>query len=161
MFAKAPRAIGPDETSVEVETALAEIGAALLLDVVNLMAAGEADETPQDDAQATYAPKITREESAVDWSLPAARIHNLVRGLWPFPGAFFEAGPEGKRERIKVLRSELAPGRGKPGEVVDEHLTVACGEGAVRLVELQRAGKKPMAAGELLRGFPIPRGTRL
>jgi methionyl-tRNA formyltransferase len=84
-----------------------------------------------------------------------------VRGLSPSPGAWLEAGSEGRRERIRVLRTALAEGRGAPGEVLDDRLTVACGEGAVRLIELQRAGKKPMQAGEFLRGFARPPGTHL
>ena len=88
-------------------------------------------------------------------------MHNLIRGLSPFPGAWFEAGADGKPERIKVLRSVIADGSGTPGTVLDDQLTVACAEGAVRLIELQRAGKKPMSAAEVLRGFPLPRGTQL
>ena len=88
-------------------------------------------------------------------------MHNLIRGLSPFPGAWFEAGAEGKRERIKVLRAIRAEGSGAPGVVLDDQLTIACGSGAVRLIELQRAGKKPMSAAEVLRGFPLPPGTQL
>jgi methionyl-tRNA formyltransferase len=88
-------------------------------------------------------------------------VHNQIRGLSPHPGAWLEAGPEGKRERIKVLRSALAEGNGSPGDVLDDRLTIACGDGAVRLLVVQRAGKRPMEAAELLRGFAIPRGTRL
>jgi methionyl-tRNA formyltransferase len=86
-------------------------------------------------------------------------VHNHVRGLSPVPGAWLTAG--GKGERIKVLRTRLAPGLGVPGTVLDSALTVACGDGAVQLLELQRAGKRPMAAAEFLRGFPVPAGTRL
>jgi methionyl-tRNA formyltransferase len=86
-------------------------------------------------------------------------VHNRVRGLSPFPGAWFAAGE--RRERIKVLRTRLAPGSGAPGTVLDDVLTVACGEGAVQFVELQRAGKRPMAAAEFLRGFALPKGKRL
>jgi methionyl-tRNA formyltransferase len=86
-------------------------------------------------------------------------VHNHVRGLSPFPGAWFAAGET--RERIKVLRTRLAPGSGAPSTVLDRALTIACGEGAVQLLELQRAGKRPMAAAEFLRGFPLPPGTRL
>jgi methionyl-tRNA formyltransferase len=86
-------------------------------------------------------------------------VHNHVRGLSPFPGAWLAAGE--RRERIKVLRTRVVAGSGPPGTVLDDALTVACGSGAVQLLELQRAGKRPMPAAELLRGFPVPRGMRL
>ena len=89
-------------------------------------------------------------------------MHNHIRGLSPFPGAWFEATPQGgKPERIKVLRTSLERGNGDPGEVLDDKLTIACGEGAIRLVEVQRAGKRAMSAEEFLRGFTLPRGTRI
>ena len=163
MFAKAPRAIGPDETSVEVETALAEIGAALLLDVVNLMAAGEAVETPQDDAQATYAPKITREESAVDWALPAARIHDLVRGLQPWP--LVSARIDGERVLIHRTKTTDQTGPQPPGTIVradGERLEVVAGDGAVlRLMLIQPEGRRVMSAREFLAGRRVEPGARL
>jgi methionyl-tRNA formyltransferase len=100
-----------------------------------------------------------RGETGIDFTRAARDVHNHVRGLSPFPGAWLTAGD--KRERIKVLRTRLASGSGAPGTVLDDALTVACGEGAVQLLELQRAGKRPMAAAELLRGFALPAGTRL
>jgi methionyl-tRNA formyltransferase len=114
---------------------------------------------PQPDAGVTYAAKIDKAEAAIDFTRPAAEVHNHVRGLSPFPGAWLAAGA--KRERIKVLRTRLAAGSGPPGTVLDDGLTVACGEGAVQLLELQRAGKRPMPAAELLRGFSMPAGMRL
>lgn len=163
MFAKAPRAIGPDETSVEVETALAEIGAGLLLDVVNLIAAGEAVETPQDDAQATYAPKITREESAVDWALPAARIHNLVRGLQPWP--LVSARIDGERVLIHRTKTTDQTGPQAPGTIVradGERLEVVAGDGAVlRLMLIQPEGRRVMSAREFLAGRRVEPGARL
>ena len=122
---------------------------------------GSLDCVRQDAEGVTYATKIDKAEARIDFARPAHEVHNRVRGLSPFPGAWFEVGEGRRRERIKVLRTQLADGRAAPGEVLDDRLTVACAEGAVRLVELQRAGKKPMAAGELLRGFPMPPGTRL
>jgi methionyl-tRNA formyltransferase len=116
---------------------------------------------PQPEDGVTYAKKIDKAEARIDFTKDAREVHNLIRGLSPFPGAWFEVGTEGKPERIKVLRASLAEGKGAPGEVLDDALTVACGSGAVRLVELQRAGKKPMPAAEVLRGFPISPGTRL
>ena len=114
---------------------------------------------PQASDGASYAKKIGKGEGRIDFSRSAREVHDLVRGLSPFPGAWFEAGPDGKRERIKVLRTALAEGAGLPGAVLDDNLTIACGEGAVRLLELQRAGKRPMPAGELLRGFVLAAGT--
>jgi methionyl-tRNA formyltransferase len=115
--------------------------------------------SPQASAGATYAAKIDKGESGIDFTRPAGEVHNHIRGLSPFPGAWFAAGD--KAERIKVLRARIAPGSGAPGTVLDAALTVACGEGAVELVELQRAGRRPMAAAEFLRGFPLPPGTCL
>ena len=103
-----------------------------------------------------------QERSCASISRARREVHNLIRGLSPFPGAWFEATPEGGTpERIKVLRSSLAEGSGTPGTALDDTLTIACGEGAVRLVEVQRAGKKAMSAAEFLRGFPVPKGRAL
>jgi methionyl-tRNA formyltransferase len=117
--------------------------------------------TPQAREGVTYAAKIGKAEARIEFTETARDVHNRIRALSPFPGAWFEAGAEAKRERVKVLRSALAVASGSPGEVLDDVLTVGCGEGAVRLVELQRAGKKPMPAAEFLRGFPLPPGTKL
>src|SRR5690606_36926416 len=100
-----------------------------------------------------------KSEARIDFTRPAEEVRNLIRGLSPFPGAWFEAGPDGKRERIKVLRSELVEASGAPGAVLDNRLSIACGEGAVRLTLLQRAGRKPVTAEEFLRGFELPPGT--
>ena len=115
----------------------------------------------QAEAGVSYAAKIDKAEARIDFAHDAEKVHNLIRGLSPFPGAWFEAGAADKRERIKVLRASIVAGHGRPGEVLDDRLAIACGTGAVRLIELQRAGKKPMAADELLRGFALPRGTQL
>lgn len=153
--------IGADETAGELHDVLAARGASLMVRALAALERGSLDCQPQPEDGVTYARKIEKAEARIDFSQPAHDVHNLVRGLSPFPGAWFEAGPEGKRERFKVLRASLAEGAGAPGEVLDEALTVACGAGAVRLIELQRAGKRPMPAAEVLRGFPIPPGTRL
>jgi methionyl-tRNA formyltransferase len=104
----------------------------------------------------TYANKIDKSETRIDWSRPAAEVHNHIRGLSPEPGAWFAAGLGKGDERVKVLRSALAGGLGAPGSVLDENLTVACGAGAVRLIELQRGGKQPMKAADFLRGLRSP-----
>ena len=113
--------------------------------------------TPQPAAGVTYADKIGKGETRIDWTTPWNKVHDHCRGLSPFPGAWFELAGAG---RVKVLRTTKGAGRGKPGEVLDDSLSIACGEGAVRLVELQRAGRQPMSAAEFLRGTPIARGTR-
>jgi methionyl-tRNA formyltransferase len=152
-------AIGPDMTAGELHDTMAERGASLMVQAVGRLAAGTLTCTPQPETGVTYAAKLDKNETRIDFARPASEVHNHVRGLSPFPGAWFPAGA--KSERIKVLRTRLAPGSGAPGTILDDALTVACGRGAVQLVELQRAGKRPMSAAELLRGFPLPPGTRL
>jgi methionyl-tRNA formyltransferase len=153
--------IGPDQTSGDMHAILAQRGASLMVRALAALERGTLDCTPQAEEGITYAKKIDKAEARIDFSKDAGEVHNLIRGLSPFPGAWFEIGSDGKTERIKVLRASLADGQGATGEVLDGQLTVACGGGAVRLVELQRAGKKPMPTAEVLRGFPIPAGTRL
>lgn len=153
--------IGPNATAGELHDELARVGASLMVRALAALERGSLDATPQPGTGVTYAAKIDKAEARIDFSRPAREVHNLIRGLSPFPGAWFEAGPAGRRERIKVLRSELAEGAGEPGTVLDDRLTVACGEGAVRLVLLQRAGRKPMPADEFLRGFDLAPGTQL
>jgi methionyl-tRNA formyltransferase len=152
-------AIGPDMTAGELHDALSERGARLMVEALSQIARGTLACTPQAEAGVTYAAKIDKGETGIDFARPAREVHNHVRGLSPFPGAWLTAGD--KNERIKVLRTRLASGSGAPGTVLDGALTVACGEGAVQLLELQRAGKKPMTAAELLRGFALPAGMRI
>lgn len=153
--------IGPDETSGALHDRLAPLGAGLMVRALAALERGSLDATPQPVDGVTYAAKIDKAEARIDFMRPAAEVHNLIRGLSPFPGAWLEANVQGKPERIKVLRSTLAEGAGAPGEILDSQLTVACGSGAVRLVELQRAGKRAMGAEELLRGLPLAKGTML
>jgi len=156
-----PVAIGPDMTAGELHDVLAERGASLMVRALGALERGALDCTPQPPQGVTYAAKIDKAEARIDFARPAREVHDLIRGLSPFPGAWFETDAGGKRERIKVLRAGLAEGRGQPGEVLDDQLTVACGEGAVRFLQVQRAGKRPMPVEELLRGFPLPPGARL
>jgi methionyl-tRNA formyltransferase len=128
------------------------------------MAALERDSltlTPQDEEGVTYAAKITKNETRIDWAQPAIDVHNRIRGLAPFPGAWCEMEIGGDLERVKLLRSTLATGVGDAGSVLDDDLRVACGEGAVRLRSLQRAGGKVMDSQEFQRGAKIAQGTRL
>jgi methionyl-tRNA formyltransferase len=116
---------------------------------------------PQHDEGLTYAAKIEPGETRIDWSRPAREVHNLIRGLSPHPGAWFEVELNRKCERVRALRAMLAEGEGSPGKVIDDRLTIACGTGAVRVVQVQRAGKRAMTAEELLRGLALRAGTIL
>jgi methionyl-tRNA formyltransferase len=153
--------IGPDMTAGDLHDRLAAIGADLMHRALGALERSSLQITPQPDAGVTYAEKIDKSETRIDWSKPAAQVHNHIRGLSPFPGAWFEMAGDKGPVRVKVLRSTPAEGRGAPGTVLDDALTIACGEGAVRILELQRAGKQPMKADEFLRGTPVTAGTRL
>ncbi len=135
---------------------LAPLGANLMGRAISAIARGSITEQVQPDEGVSYAKKITREESRIDWTRPAHELDCHIRGLSPIPGAWFE----GRDERIKALMCEPVPGKGAPGEIL-EGLTVACGEGALKLITVQRAGKGPMAAADFLRGFPLMPGERL
>jgi methionyl-tRNA formyltransferase len=154
-------AIGPEETAGELHDRLAALGAGLMVEALAALEAGRLDCVPQVAEAATYAPKIETRETHINWRLTARDVHDRIRGLSPYPGAWFDVTLGGKRERIKVLRSALAKGSGAPGVLLDDKLTVACGEGAVRLIEVQRAGKRSMQAEDFLRGTPLPSGTGL
>jgi methionyl-tRNA formyltransferase len=173
MFAKATRPIGPDETSDVVEAALAELGANLLVQVVEQIAAGTAREEPQDPARATYAPRLTKEEGLIDWSQPSLVIHNRVRGLYPWPHAYtFLDGA-----RLIVLRSRVdladleGPRRNEdqapalPGTIVDitrDAIHVATGGGGpLAIVEVQPEGRRPMPVRDFLAGHPVRPGAVL
>ena len=152
--------IGPDTTGGALHDMLAELSARMIVDAVEGLARGTLTETPQPEDGATYAAKLEKHEAAIDWREPAAKIESLVCALAPAPGAWFTH--EG--ERVKVLAATVASraAGAAPGTVVDDALTVACGEGtALRPLRLQRAGKAPMAADAFLRGRSIDVGTRL
>jgi methionyl-tRNA formyltransferase len=150
-------AIGADMTTGELHDTLAPLGARLMLVALGALKRGSLQLTPQPAEGATYATKIDKSETRVDWGKPWNQVHDHCRGLSPFPGAWFELAGN----RVKVLRTTKGEGKAAPGTVLDDRLTIACGEGAVRLVELQRAGKQPMQADEFLRGTQIARGTVL
>ena len=153
--------IGPDMTAGELHDALAAAGAPLMADALEKLARGELSCTPQSAEGVTYAQKIDKAEARIDWSRPAVALHNLVRGLNPAPGAFFEADLGVGVERVKVLQTRVEPGAGAPGAALDDEGLVACGEGALRLLRVQRAGKAPMAFAEFARGRKVSRGARL
>jgi methionyl-tRNA formyltransferase len=149
--------IAPDMTAGELHDALARLGADLMPRALGALERGTLKLTPQAEAGVTYAAKISKDETRIDWKKPWQEVHNYIRGLSPFPGAWFESGGV----RVKALRSTQGAGSGKPGTLLDDRLTVACGEGAVRLTQVQRAGKQPMAAEEFLRGTPMKAGMQL
>ncbi|RXF68726.1 methionyl-tRNA formyltransferase [Hansschlegelia zhihuaiae] len=150
-------AIGPDETAGELHDRLKTIGADLMGRAVAALGRGSLSFRPQGQEGVTYAAKIDKAEARIDWSRPARQVHDRIRGLSPFPGAWFELGGE----RVKVLRSTRVDGAGRPGELVDDRLTVACGEGAVRLLQVQRAGKAPVDAQSFLNGARLRPGAAL
>ena len=147
--------IGAQETTGELHDRLSEMGAQAIVEALERLD----DLTPeaQPDTGVTYAEKIDKSEARVDWTRPAAEVDAHIRGLSPFPGAWCEVNGE----RIKLLASTVSEGRGVPGEVLDDVLTVACGAGAVRLLRLQRAGKGAQDAETFLRGMNVPAGARL
>jgi len=150
-------AIESDMTAGDLHDALARLGADLMLRAIAAAERGSLSLTPQPAAGVTYAAKIGKDETRIDWTKPWRDVHNHIRGLSPFPGAWFEIGGV----RVKALRSTRGEGRGAPGTALDDSLTIACGDGAVRLVQVQRAGKQPMAAEEFLRGTKVEPGARL
>ncbi|MCZ4090509.1 methionyl-tRNA formyltransferase [Sinorhizobium psoraleae] len=153
--------IGETMTAGELHDKLMQIGATLMKEAMAKLEAGDLPLTPQPEEGAAYAAKISKAETRVDFTKPASEVHNHIRGLSPFPGAWFELTIGGKLERIKVLNSEKVKGTGAPGTVLDEVLTVACGDGAVRPTRLQKAGGKPLEVAEFLRGTPVAAGTRI
>jgi methionyl-tRNA formyltransferase len=153
--------IAPEITTGGLHDVLSVSGAQTMVEALASLEAGTLVAMPQPLEGVTYASKIEKREARLDFTQPAATVHNVVRGLSPFPGAWFEVEAEGKRERIKVLRAHVSPGQGPPGQVLDNALTIACGDGAIQLVEVQRAGKRPQSAGEFQRGFALKAGTLL
>jgi methionyl-tRNA formyltransferase len=145
-------AIASDATTGDLHDELARLGASVMLIALGALERGSLHVTPQPDTGATYAAKVEKSETRVDWTRPWQEVHNHCRGLSPYPGAWCELAGAG---RVKILRTTKGAGSGPPGHVLDDQLTVACGNGAVRLVQLQRAGRQPMAADEFLRGTPV------
>ena len=155
--------IGPDDTAGDVYDRMKLLGAEVVVETVKAIEAGTVAEQPQDDAQATPAPKVYARDGCVDWSRDAADVHNSIRGFSPFPGAWTLHD----ETRLKLLRSRVAstsdPRSGKPGEILaaDSRLVVACGAGAVELVELQQQGRRALGTTEFLRGYSLSEGESL
>ena len=150
--------IGRDTTTGDLHDELARLGAKLMVVALGALERGSLQLTPQAATGVTYANKISKDETRIDWAQPWQVVHNHCRGLSPFPGAWCEFAGVG---RVKILRTTKGSGDGQPGRALDDKLTIACGAGSVRLVELQRAGGKPMSADEFLRGSPVAPATVL
>jgi methionyl-tRNA formyltransferase len=148
-------------TAADLHDALAPLGADLMVRAMGALERGKLQLTKQSAKGVTYAAKIEKAEARIDWNKPAHAVLRHIHGLSPFPGAWCEMAIEGEQVRVKILRCEMADGSGVSGDVLDDRLTVACKQGALRIFELQRAGKQPMKAEEFLRGTPLKPPMRL
>ncbi|MBX5165896.1 MULTISPECIES: methionyl-tRNA formyltransferase [unclassified Rhizobium] len=153
--------IGPNITAGELHDRLMQVGAKAMAEAMVKLEMNDLSLTPQPEEGVLYAAKIDKAETRIDFARDARDVHNHIRGLASFPGAWFELEIGGKPERVKVLGSELAEGQGIAGQLLTDDLLVACASGAVRLTRLQKAGGKPLAAADFLRGTPLGAGTRL
>jgi methionyl-tRNA formyltransferase len=147
-------------TAADVHDALAPLGADLMVRAMGALERGRLQLTRQSEDGVTYAAKIEKAEARIDWNKPARTVLRHIHGLSPFPGAWCEMASEGEQVRVKILRCEMIDRSGAPGDVLDDHLTIAGQEGALRILELQRAGKAPMKAEDFLRGTPLKAGAR-
>jgi methionyl-tRNA formyltransferase len=148
-------------TAADLHDALAPLGADLMVRAMGALERGKLQLTKQSDQGVTYAAKIDKAGARIDWNKPARAVLCHIHGLSPFPGAWCEMAIEGEQVRVKILRCELTTGSGAPGDVLDDGLAIACGEGAIRILELQRAGKGTMKAADFLRGTPLKPPLRL
>ncbi|MGY4424720.1 methionyl-tRNA formyltransferase [Bradyrhizobium sp. JR6.1] len=153
--------ISDSMTASDLHDALAPLGADLMVRAMGALQRGGLQLTKQSADGVTYAAKIEKAEARIDWKQPAHAVLRHIHGLSPFPGAWCELLGEGEPVRLKILRCELAKGSGEPGDVLDDNLAIACGDGAIRILELQRAGKAPMKAADFLRGTPLKPPARL
>jgi methionyl-tRNA formyltransferase len=148
-------------TAADLHDALAPLGADLMVRAIGALERGRLQLTRQSDQGVTYAAKIEKAEARIDWNKPAREVLRHIHGLSPFPGAWCEMPIEGEPVRVKILRCAIADGASGPGDVLDDHLTIACQQAAIRILELQRAGKAPMKAEDFLRGTPLGTGVRV
>jgi methionyl-tRNA formyltransferase len=148
-------------TAADLHDALAPLGADLMVRAMGALERGKLQLTKQSDEGVTYASKIDKAEARIDWAKPARAVLRHIHGLSPFPGAWCEMPIEAEPVRVKILRCEIANGSGAAGDLLDDRLAVACGQGAIRVLELQRAGKAPMKAEDFLRGTPLKPPMRL
>ncbi|WP_439271743.1 methionyl-tRNA formyltransferase [Pseudochrobactrum sp. HB0163] len=154
-------AITPNMTCGELHDRLSLTGADLMVRAIAALERDSLKLSPQSEEGVTYAAKIEKSEARIDWSQPAQDVHNRIRALSPFPGAWCEMEMNGRSERVKVLRSVIADGSGQAGEVLEGQLVIACGQGAVALTQVQKAGGKPVSAAEFCNGVKLKRGTIL
>ncbi|WP_407152405.1 methionyl-tRNA formyltransferase [Bradyrhizobium sp. ORS 86] len=154
-------AISDGMTASDLHDALAPLGADLMVRAMGGLERGGLQLTKQSEDGVTYAAKIEKAEAKIDWSKPAHAVLRHIHGLSPFPGAWTELDDGGTPVRLKILRCELASGSGVPGDVLDDNLAIACGDGAIRLLELQREGKARMKAADFLRGTPLKSGAKV
>jgi methionyl-tRNA formyltransferase len=152
--------IGETETAGELHDRLAPLGARLMVEALDELETGALRQTPQPEAGVTYAAKIDKSETHIDFAQAAERVLRHIHGLSPVPGAWCALRVGEKLHRLKLLKAEPAAGHGRPGEIQDEDFAIACGSGAIRPLILQREGKSPLPRAEFLRGLPVPRGSR-
>jgi methionyl-tRNA formyltransferase len=157
MLLRQAEPITPTTTGGQLTDRLAALGGELIVAALDRLAVGNLHPQPQPETGVTYAKKLSRDEARLDWRLTADRLERQVRAFDPWPGAYFLMGDE----RIRVLSATVATGKGMPGTVLDDHLSIACGEGALRPLRVQRAGRGAMETAALLRGFALPTGTVL
>jgi methionyl-tRNA formyltransferase len=148
-------------TAADLHDALAPLGGDLMVRAIGALERGKLQLTRQSEAGVTYAAKIDKAEARIDWNKPARAVLRHIHGLSPFPGAWCEMPVDGAPARVKILRCEMVDGSGAAGDVLDDHIAIACQQGAIRILELQRAGKQPMKAEEFLRGTPLKAGARV
>jgi methionyl-tRNA formyltransferase len=148
-------------TAEDLHDALAPLGGDLMVRAMGALERGQLQLKPQSADGVTYAAKIDKAEARIDWNKPARAVLRHIHGLSPFPGAWCEMAIEGEPARVKILRGEIAKGSGASGELLDDCLTIACQQGAIRILELQRAGKGAMKAEDFLRGIPLKAGARV
>jgi methionyl-tRNA formyltransferase len=153
-------AITDNMTAADLHDRLSRLGADLMVRAMAALGRGGLQLKKQSEDGVTYAAKIDKAEARIDWTRPARAVLRHIHGLSPFPGAWTELADVSENPRVKILRCELAKGSGAPGEVLDDQLTIACGEGAIRIVELQREGKARMQAVDFLRGVPMKAGAK-
>jgi methionyl-tRNA formyltransferase len=148
-------------TAADLHDALSRLGGDLMVRAMGALERGRLQLTPQSEQGVSYAAKIDKAEARIDWLKPARAVLRHIHGLSPFPGAWCEIPIEGAPVRVKILRCAVSEASGAPGELLDDHLVVACAQGGIRIIELQRAGKAPMLAEEFLRGTPLGPKLRL
>jgi len=161
MLLSAHCAIGPEDTSALLHSRLSQLGANLMVQALDAIIAGSLAARAQPDSGVTYAAKISKDEARIDWRRTARKLDCHIRGLTPAPGAWFSTQQNGSAIRIKILRAAPVAGAGPAGTVLDDQFTIACGEGALRIFQVQREGKAPSDAAAFLRGFALPAGTQL